>query len=95
MEAKILIPQDKANHFIYGALISFIALALMRHFHVLFAPIWTVVVAGAVGVLKEASDYMLAKRNVAAGNPPGHDVDANDILATLLGGVLIGMTGVL
>lgn len=84
----ILIPQDKANHVIYGYISSFIIGAIYSYITgSLFNPAWFVGAAFIVGFLKELYDYganLAAKRKNL---PPMHKVSSYDVLATTIGGV--------
>lgn len=76
-----LLPQDKANHLAYGALIacatSFIGLGTALN------------VVVSVAILKELTDAVINYR--ATGNPMlgPHGVEILDALATIAGGVLV------
>ena len=76
------LPQDKANHAIYGALIFLIGFAITRRLDVAYA----LVVAAAVG--KEALDKLSNMRAVKAGLMPTHGVEFLDALATCAGGAV-------
>ncbi len=85
-----VIPQDKANHFIYGAAVGLASVFALRDtvfaewFHV--TPI---LAAGVLGVAKEALDYHLNKKN-----PGTYSVSAMDVIATVLGGVVVALATV-
>ena len=85
---RLLIPQDKANHIIYGYLSSFVVgVIYTMTMGFLFNPVWFVGVAFIVGFLKELYDYganLAAKRKNL---PPMHEVSPYDVLATTIGGV--------
>lgn len=76
------LPQDKANHFFYGALIFLAALAILRRPDVAYG----LVVIAAVG--KEALDKISNIRSVKAGVVPTHGVEFLDALATCAGGAV-------
>lgn len=83
-----LLPQDKANHAIYGALIALVVgVVLTRE--------WGLVAAIGMGALKEASDYALNRRAIARGELPPHGVEAYDLIATSLGGAVVYAAGAL
>jgi hypothetical protein len=86
-----LIPQDKANHFAYGAAVSTVVFVAAAQFQTLspFAHVFALVGAVLVGVAKEGVDYLRAKRNPAA-----KGVDKLDILWTALGGVPAFVVGI-
>ena len=72
------LPQDKANHFFYGALIFLAALAAFRHADAAYG----LVVLAAVG--KEAIDWLSNQRS----ERPTHGVEWLDALATFAGGAV-------
>jgi len=76
------LPQDKANHFFYGALIFLAALAAFRHADAAYG----LVVLAAVG--KEAIDWLSNQRAIKAGLTPTHGVEWLDALATCAGGAI-------
>lgn len=76
------LPQDKANHFMYGA-VGTAALAL-------FAPVWVAAVAVvAVAIAKEVIDYRINQRHIAAGFAATHGVEWQDAAATVAGGATV------
>jgi len=72
------LPQDKANHAIYGALIFLIGFAITRRMDVSYG----LVVLAAVG--KEALDWLSNQRS----ERPTHGVEWFDALATCAGGAV-------
>lgn len=87
-----LIPVDKANHAIYGALAYIVAAALA----VVLG--WTEhrFVAGfagslVVGVWKEINDYRANREAIADGFTPLHTADPRDLLATICGGIVAAL----
>jgi hypothetical protein len=76
------LPQDKANHAVYGALIFLLALAILRRPDAAYG----LVVLAAVG--KEALDWLSNQRAVKAGLTPTHGVEWLDALATCAGGAV-------
>lgn len=90
-----MIPQDKANHIVDGALGSaaIMMVAFLAHLILPFSVPWSmaafgpVAVAAVLGASKELSDKIIDVREQAAGAPPSHDVDVFDFLATTAGGV--------
>lgn len=84
-----LIPQDKANHAIYGALAFAIGAAASHLLPIVPAVIAGLVVCAVVAVGKEGLDWWLNRRAVAAGEAPPHGVEVRDALATLAGGVVV------
>jgi hypothetical protein len=61
------IPQDKANHFVYGSIICFLA-------SLLFTPLVSLCITIIIGILKEVYDKISKK-----GNPEILDVIATTI----------------
>jgi hypothetical protein len=76
------LPQDKANHAIYGALIFLLALAILRRADVAYG----LVMIAAVS--KEALDKLSNMRSIKAGVLPTHGVEFLDALATCAGGAV-------
>jgi hypothetical protein len=72
------LPQDKANHAVYGALIFLAALAVLRRPDAAYG----LVVLAAVG--KEALDWLSNRRS----EKPTHGVEWFDALATCAGGAV-------
>lgn len=83
------IPQDKANHVIYGAAIFALAgwLAVAAGQGLLARQIG-VVAAFVVGIAKEAADAWANARARARGLPAPHGVEAADAVATTGGAML-------
>jgi hypothetical protein len=72
------LPQDKANHAVYGALIFLIGFAITRRMDVSYG----LVVLAAVG--KEVLDWLSNQRS----EKPTHGVEWLDALATCAGGAV-------
>lgn len=72
-----LLPQDKANHAVYGAVIACVI-------SIFFGPWWALIAIAAVAVLKEVSDWWQNSRNGGS-----HGVEFLDAAATIAGGVLV------
>lgn len=77
-----MLPQDKANHVIYGAAIA-LAVGLV------FGPLVGLLMAGAAGLAKELADRQANKRAAAKGELPPHGVERADLVATACGGLLV------
>lgn len=75
------LPQDKANHLAYGAVIFNLAYPLTD-------ALTGLAIVAALAVAKEASDWALNARARAGGLPAPHGVEFLDALATLAGGIL-------
>jgi hypothetical protein len=84
-----LIPQDKANHAIYGAVVALAAYSVGLAGHIPHAPVIGLAAATTVGALKELADWLLNRRAIAAGLPPPHGVEFLDFAATSLGGCAV------
>lgn len=86
-----VIPQDKANHALYGAVIFCAVFALAHR----FVPLFEIYAAAAVVVLaafgKEAVDRLANWRAARAGLPAPHGVEVMDAAATCAGGVLAAL----
>jgi hypothetical protein len=91
------VPQDKANHIMYGLVISIIAttvfaLILDNNMEHVYAMIAASVIGASfaivVGILKEVLDKLSNVRNQKAGLPPIHTVEVADAAYTALGGIL-------
>lgn len=85
----ISLPQDKANHVIYGALVTLIALAVFHMFNVQLATALALAVCTMVGIAKEAVDHIRNMINIGKGKPAEHGVEFLDAVATIAGGLLI------
>ncbi|HNB05743.1 MAG TPA: hypothetical protein PKV97_07420 [Thauera aminoaromatica] len=87
-----MIPQDKANHAIYGGAIALVAAAIA---HVAGAREWQAQIAlgaaCAAGVAKEVADYIVARRQRANGDAVTHGVDGWDAAVTALGGMAVAI----
>lgn len=76
--------QDKANHAIYGALLSLVGAAFLPGILGIPALVAAIGTGIFVGVAKEMVDKYT-----------GGDVSPNDALATSLGGVIVGLATLL
>jgi hypothetical protein len=79
----MLIPQDKANHIVYGTLIALAALVSTTYATLPHPVLWALGASFGVGALKEVRDRLSGK-----GTP-----DFSDFAATGLGGLLIAIAG--
>lgn len=87
-----LIPQDKANHFIYGNLAGMLAAGICSNFGFpQYSRLTAVLVSGTLGAVKEGLDWYLNQKAVKAGLPKPHGVDFNDYFATQLGGLNVAL----
>lgn len=76
------IPADKANHVIYGAL-AFCASGVLGA-----APVESLAAVIALGIAKEAADWLANWVAVRKGRPAVHGVEVLDAVATAVGGLL-------
>lgn len=82
VEAKILIPADKANHVIWGAILSLVmTFFLIKAGYNHISPLTPVLIASIIGGCKELLDAKI-----------GGDVSIWDFLATGCGGVFVAVT---
>lgn len=79
-----LIPHDKANHIVYGAVIALVTLLCATAAALPHPVLWTLGASFGFGALKEVRDRVSGK-----GTP-----DFVDFAATGLGGLLIAVAGV-
>lgn len=91
--ADLLIPQDKANHAIDGALVYLVVAALGRFFHVHGHREIALTAALIVGVLKEVWDGYQTKKAIDAGFAPTHTADPFDAIATFAGALAMYAAG--
>lgn len=82
-----LIPQDKANHAIYGAVIFLFVAFFTTRGHAPHPFELALAASALAGALKELSDYIANQRALAKYLPDVHSVEAMDFLATALGGL--------
>ncbi|MEJ7139159.1 hypothetical protein [Amphibiibacter pelophylacis] len=98
-----IVPQDKANHVIYGAAVGLCALLALAALRALggWTPgpeltRWTLLAptlaATAIGIAKEIADELNNRRAIAQGRKPPDTVEAMDAIATALGGVAVSVT---
>lgn len=104
-----LIPQDKANHELYGARIAAVVaivaclvaeplLAALgvraaggAGFALLLAGAASIAAALAAAIAKEYMDRSANDKAEDAGLPPPHSVEVDDLLATVRGGLSVGL----
>ena len=83
-----LIPQDKANHFVYGACITLVVGSILAYFSkpeliVYVGPLAALLIA----CMKELADKLSNSKAIAAGLTPTHGVELMDVVYTVLGGI--------
>lgn len=85
-----LIPQDKANHMVYGAMIG-LAAGAAAHVLGVHPAALPVIAAAAVGALKEIDDWLVNREARRQGLPAPHGVEFWDFGATALGGAAVSL----
>lgn len=83
------IPGDKANHFLYGALIALAAYAAGLLALPTLAAQAALAAAVVAGVVKEGADRWANLQASRQGLPPPHGVELLDAVATAAGGGLV------
>lgn len=83
-----IIPQDKANHYVYGSAIAIAAGAAAEQMGFPIA-ICSIGAATLFGAVKEALDWYRNRKAEAAGATPTHGVEVVDFLATVAGGAAV------
>jgi hypothetical protein len=91
----LLIPQDKANHVIYGALVYLVVAGLGQAISVHGYREAALLAALAVGVLKELWDGDREAEALEAGLTPTHSVDPLDAVATFAGALIVYLSAAL
>jgi hypothetical protein len=81
-----IIPQDKANHFIYGSVI-FTGLVILANFLGLNPIIFGFVGTTLIAATKELVDYIQNKRAILNNILPSHGVEFMDFIATISGSI--------
>ena len=83
-----MLPADKANHALYGALVFLAAAAAAAAAGLHHAAPIGMAASVVAAVLKEGADYLANRRALASHSKPLHGVDVLDALATAAGGAL-------
>lgn len=94
-----VLPQDKANHGVYGALACGVAIIVAAPVALLgfgrgavvWVPMGGVLVSIAFGLWKEYRDSQANMAAEAAGQLAPHSVEREDVVATAWGGMLVGL----
>lgn len=86
-----VIPGDKANHIVYGAVIAAIGAIIAHKYLSLHIGEFSMLLVIACGFLKEAADWISNKLAIRAGRPPVHGVEGWDFVATVCGGLLVNV----
>lgn len=86
-----VIPQDKANHFVYGAAIAVVVGAVVGYAGYNSRLVIAVSIGASVlfGAAKEAADWYRNRKAQAAGAVKMHGVEFADFLVTAAGGVAV------
>lgn len=85
-----MLPQDKANHLVYGAAFAVIG-TYCAHQVGVHQPLIPVILAALLGIAKELADWIMNQQAVSASLPPPHSVEFLDFAATACGGVLVAL----
>jgi hypothetical protein len=85
-----MIPQDKANHFFFGALagLAAAALACAAGRPQLAGPA-ALAFASLIGIVKEGADSWSNRQAAKQGLPPPHSVELLDAVSTAAGGLVV------
>lgn len=86
-----VIPGDKANHVVYGAVIGAAFTLAATPYLGSQTWAWSMVAVCAAAVLKEARDLYANYQARKAGRVPPHSVEALDAVATAVGGLLVNI----
>lgn len=81
-----LIPQDYANHAVYGAAVYLVAALIGTAAGVGSPKEFALAVTVAVGAIKEGADYLMNRKAIKTGLTASHGVDWWDFGATAFGG---------
>lgn len=84
-----ILPQDKANHFVYGSIVAAAAPSLFLAFggQVTWVPILALTSALVAGVLKEVMDYKANKIADKELQVRPHTIEPLDVAWTAAGGI--------
>jgi hypothetical protein len=83
------LPQDKANHAIWGAILAFGVYVVASVLDIPFAAELGLVAAAGAAVAKEVSDKLANIKAAKLGQKPPHGVEFYDAVATAAGGLII------
>ena len=83
------LPQDKANHAIWGAILAFGVYVVASVLDIPFAAELGLVVAVAAAIFKEVTDKLANIKAAKLGLPAPHGVEFYDAVATAAGGLII------
>ena len=77
----ISLPQDKANHFFYGAVIASVLS--------LYSPVIALIAVIIIAAAKELNDYLGNQKLIKRGSAPIHGVEFLDFVFTVLGALAV------
>lgn len=83
------LPQDKANHFVYGAVIALVAYAALLITHAPHPVAFSMLAVALFAVGKETRDRLANLKAKRAGLEPPHGVELMDAVATVAGGSVV------
>lgn len=89
------LPQDKANHVIYGLAIALTVFALLRLALVPHAEYAALLAAAAVGLAKEVADAWVNYQATGNWRKGPHGVEGLDAAATAAGGLAVFLTAII
>ena len=89
------LPQDKANHALYGALVALAVLALFTVLGIQPATFYALGAAVIAGAGKEVVDRLDNLRAEEHGQAPPRGVELWDALATWAGGLIVFLAAVI
>jgi hypothetical protein len=83
------LPQDKANHAIWGAILAFGVYVIASVLGIAFAAELGLLAAVGAAIAKEVTDKLANIKAAKLGLPAPHGVEVYDAVATIAGGLII------
>jgi hypothetical protein len=83
------LPQDKANHAIWGAILAFSVYVIASVLDIAFAAELGLFTAVGAAIAKEVTDKLANITATKLGLPAPHGVEVYDAVATIAGGLII------
>jgi hypothetical protein len=83
------LPQDKANHAIWGAILAFGVYVIASVLDIAFAAELALFTAAGAAITKEVTDKLTNIKATKLGLPAPHGVEVYDAVATIAGGLII------
>jgi len=83
------LPQDKANHAIWGAILAFGVYVIASVLNIAFAAELGLFTAVGAAIAKEVTDKLTNINAIKLGLPAPHGVEVYDAVATIAGGLII------